>query len=122
VGVPLYEAKAELFKKLCHPARIRVLELLCERDHAVHELLDKIDIEPSSLSQQLAVLRTSGLVHSRRERAQVLYTLSVPEIRDLLLAGRRILGSLLDAQARERSELQEGLTSEELTIPQRATR
>jgi DNA-binding transcriptional ArsR family regulator len=121
VSVPLYEAKADLFKKLSHPARIRILELLCEREHAVHELLDKIDIEASNLSQQLAVLRTSGLVHSRRERAEVRYSLSVPEVRDLLLAGRRILGSLLEAQDRERSELQGDLSSSALTIPRRSS-
>jgi ArsR family transcriptional regulator len=57
MGVPLFQAKAELFKTLGHPARIRILELLSERDHAVHELLEKIEIEPSNLSQQLAVLR-----------------------------------------------------------------
>ena len=57
MSVPLYEAKAEFFKTLGHPARIRILELLSERDHAVHELLERIDIEPSNLSQQLAVLR-----------------------------------------------------------------
>src|SRR6478735_12286932 len=67
--VPLYQAKAEFFRTLGHPARIRVLELLAERDHAVHELLDRIEIEPSNLSQQLAVLRRAGLVVQRREGA-----------------------------------------------------
>ncbi len=59
---PLHQAKAEFFRTLGHPARIRVLELLSERDHAVHELLEAIEIEPSNLSQQLAVLRRAGLV------------------------------------------------------------
>ena len=45
---PLYQAKAELFRTLGHPARIRVLELLAERDHAVHELLVEIEIEASN--------------------------------------------------------------------------
>ena len=66
VTVPLYEAKAELLRTLGHPARIRVLELLSERDHAVHELLAEIDLEPSNLSQHLAVLRHAGLVHQSR--------------------------------------------------------
>ena len=66
MGVPLYQAKAELFKTLGHPARIRILELLSDRDHAVHELLEQIEIEPSNLSQQLAVLRRSSMVVSRR--------------------------------------------------------
>jgi len=91
VPVPLYQAKAEFLRTLGHPARIRILELLSERDHAVHELLERIAIEPSNLSQQLAVLRRTALVVSRRQDGEVLYSLSVPEVRDLLLAARRII-------------------------------
>jgi len=91
MGVPLYQAKAEFFKTLGHPARIRILELLSERDHAVHELLEQIEIEPSNLSQQLAVLRHTGLVEQRREGGQVVYSISVPETSELLMAARRVL-------------------------------
>lgn len=96
--VPLYQAKAEFFRTLGHPARIRILELLSERDHVVHELLAAIEIEPSNLSQQLAVLRRAGLVEQRRESGAVVYSVSVPEVRDLLLAARAILRSLIDEQ------------------------
>jgi DNA-binding transcriptional ArsR family regulator len=89
--VPLYQAKAEFFRTLGHPARIRVLELLAERDRAVHELRDAIAIEASNLSQQLSVLRMAGLVAQRREGSEVIYSLALPEVRDLLLAARRIL-------------------------------
>jgi DNA-binding transcriptional ArsR family regulator len=95
VSVPLYQAKAEFFKTLGHPARIRILELLSERDHAVHELLERIDVEPSNLSQQLAVLRRTSMVVSRRQGGEVIYSISVPEVRDLLLAARRILTGLV---------------------------
>jgi len=94
VTVPLYQAKAEFFRTLGHPARIRVLELLCERDHAVHELLAEIAIAPSNLSQQLAVLRRTSLVVSHRRNGDVIYSISAPEVRDLLLAARRILTGL----------------------------
>jgi DNA-binding transcriptional ArsR family regulator len=63
---PLYQLKAEFFKTLGHPVRIRVLELLSEREHAVSELLAAIEIEPANLSQQLAVLRRAGLVTTRK--------------------------------------------------------
>jgi ArsR family transcriptional regulator len=98
VGVPLYQAKAEFFKTLGHPARIRILELLCERDHAVHELLEEIDVEPSSLSQQLAVLRRTSMVVSRRHGGEVIYSISVPDVRELLLAARRILTGLVHVE------------------------
>lgn len=91
MGVPLYQTKAAFFRTLGHPARIRVLELLAERDHAVHELLEKIAIEPSNLSQQLAVLRRTDLVTSSRRGNEVVYSISVPEVRDLLLAARQVL-------------------------------
>jgi len=108
VGVPLYQAKAEFFRTLGHPARIRVLELLCERDHAVHELLEDIDIEPSSLSQQLAVLRRAGLVTQRREGASVVYSVAVPGVAELLLAARTVLGRVLADQQSLASELTQG--------------
>ena len=103
--VPLYQAKAEFFRTLGHPARIRVLELLCEREHAVHELLDHIEIEQSNLSQQLGVLRRAGLVTHRREAGEVLYAISVPEVRDLLLAARRILLGIISDQEGLKSQL-----------------
>lgn len=106
VSMPLYQVKAEFFKTLGHPARIRILELLSERDHAVHELLEKIAIEPSSLSQQLAVLRRTSMVVSHRHGSEVVYSVSVPEVRDLLLAARNILSRVLAA----RGELEADLT------------
>lgn len=108
MSVPLYQAKAEFFRTLGHPARIRVLELLSERDHAVHELLGQIDIEPSNLSHQLAVLRRAGLVAQRRDGAAVLYSIAVPEVRDLLLAARKILLGVITEQDALRAYLRAG--------------
>ena len=96
--VPLPVAKAELFKTLGHPARIRILELLQDGARPVHELLDEIGIEASNLSQQLGVLRRAGLVRSSRDGATVLYTLATPDVADLLLHARRILASLWSEQ------------------------
>lgn len=97
MGVPLYEAKAEFFRTLGHPVRIRLLELLSERDHAVHELLREIPaVEPSNLSQHLAVLRRTQLVVSRRQGGKVIYSVSASEVRELLLIARRILTDLLN--------------------------
>ena len=91
---PLYQAKADLLRVLGHPARIRVLELLAERDLAAGELLAEIPIEAGSLSQQLVVLRRAGLVGQRRETTGVVYSLLVPEVRHVLAAARRVLSAL----------------------------
>nr|WP_127126277.1 metalloregulator ArsR/SmtB family transcription factor [Georgenia sp. SYP-B2076] len=88
---PLYEIKAELFKSLAHPVRIRTLELLSERDRAVSELLADIGIEASHLSQHLAVLRRAGTVTKVRRGNTVTYTLADPSVAQMLGAARGFL-------------------------------
>ncbi|WP_129305278.1 metalloregulator ArsR/SmtB family transcription factor [Streptomyces sp. L2] len=93
--VPLYEAKAEFFRMLGHPVRIRVLELLQDGPKPVRELLAAIEVEPSNLSQQLAVLRRSGIVTAARSGSTVVYELAGGDVAELLAAARRILSVLL---------------------------
>ncbi|TVT34733.1 helix-turn-helix transcriptional regulator [Amycolatopsis rhizosphaerae] len=102
---PLYQAKAEFFKTLGHPARIRVLELLSEREHAVAEMLADIGIEATNLSQHLAVLRRAGLVVTRKEGSTVFYSLTSPHIAEFLLVARRILTGVLTGQAELLAEM-----------------
>ena len=99
MSTPLYQAKAEFFKALAHPARIRVLELLSQRDHAVSEMLPEVGIEAAHLSQQLAVLRKMNLVVTRKEGSTVIYSLVSPQVAELLAVARRILSEVLTSQA-----------------------
>jgi ArsR family transcriptional regulator len=105
--VPLYEAKAEFFRMLGHPVRIRVLELLQDGPKPVRELLAAIEIEPSNLSQQLAVLRRSGIVTATRTGATVVYELAGGDVAELLGAARRILSVLLTGQSELLRQLSE---------------
>lgn len=99
MSTPLHQMKAEFFKTLSHPMRIRILELLSEREHSVGELLRELDVEASNLSQQLAVLRRAGLVATRKEGSTVHYSLISPQIADLMFVARSILTSVLSEQA-----------------------
>ncbi len=107
VQVPLYQAKAEFFRMLGHPVRIRVLELLQDGPKPVRELLNAMEIEPSSLSQQLAVLRRSGIVTATRTGSTVVYELAGGDVAELLRAARRILTELLTGQQGLLAELQQ---------------
>ena len=107
VQVPLYQAKAEFFRMLGHPVRIRVLELLQDGPTPVRDLLAAIEIEPSSLSQQLAVLRRSGIVTSTREGSTVVYALAGGDVADLMRAARRILTEMLSGRQELLAELRE---------------
>jgi ArsR family transcriptional regulator len=94
-SVPLSEVKAELFKALAHPARIRALELLVESEYSVGDLQPLVGIESSHLSQQLAVLRRAGLVATRKDGSSVIYAIKDPLVAELLLVAKRFLLSSL---------------------------
>lgn len=99
-GRPVTEAKAELFKALAHPARVRVLELLAERDHTMGELAEQTGLEPSHLSQHVTVLRKAGIVDSTRVRTTVHCRLHDPQTAELLAVARRLITrTLRDRQA-----------------------
>jgi DNA-binding transcriptional ArsR family regulator len=106
---PLYEVKAELFKALGHPARVRALEVLAGGERSVGELQPAVGIELSHLSQQLAVLRRAGLVATRKDGPTVIYSIRDPLLVDLLSVARRMLISSLS----ESVEVLAGLEDEE---------
>ncbi len=92
---PLSEVKAELFKALAHPARVRALEVLVEGEHTVGELQPLVGIESSHLSQQLGVLRRAGLVTTRKEGSSVVYSLRDQRVAELLAVAKQLLLSSL---------------------------
>jgi ArsR family transcriptional regulator len=94
--------KAEFFKAIGHPVRIRALELLSEDEQSVSDLLGAIDVGQAYLSQQLGVLRRAGLVNARREGSHVLYSLADPRMAELLAVSRQML---LDMATATRDEL-----------------
>ncbi|MET3949351.1 DNA-binding transcriptional ArsR family regulator [Arthrobacter sp. UYEF36] len=113
---PLYEIKANLFKALAHPARIRVLELLSaapDQSAPVSFLLAETGLEASHLSQHLATLRRHGVVTSSRSANAVTYRLAHPKIAELLAIARTFLLDTL-ADSNEQLKLAQGLPSEHL--------
>lgn len=94
--------KAEFFKALAHPVRIRVLEELGAGNATVSELRVALDLEQSHLSQHLGILRRAGFVTSRREGASVRYAIADERITDLLQIARQIL---LDTAAQAQRDL-----------------
>jgi ArsR family transcriptional regulator len=92
--------KAELFKALGHPVRIRILELLREGEQSVSSLSESLAIEMSTVSQHLAILRGRGLVSGRKEGTTVFYTVVDPQVFDLLDTARAMF-------QRQLSEMQE---------------
>jgi len=95
---PVHEVKANLFRVLGHPARIRVLEILREGERSVGALQVELGLDSSGTSQHLAALRRIGLVQSRRVGTSVYYRVNDPRVFDLLSAGRDIISRQLSEQ------------------------
>ncbi len=98
---PLYEIKADLFRGLAHPLRVRILEIVtAEQEVPVSAIIEDTGLKPSNLSQHLAVLRRYGLLVSERRGSQVYCRAADPGVGELLVAARVVLSRTLDARLR----------------------
>ena len=91
----LQALKADLFRALAHPARIRILELLAVRERTVQELQDALGLDQPAVSQHLAALRARLLVVARREGTLAHYTLRSRLVAELLRVSRAFLSDRL---------------------------
>jgi DNA-binding transcriptional ArsR family regulator len=105
-ATPLYVTKATMFRTLGHPARVRILELLQDGEHAVGALQDALGLDSGGTSQHLAALRRIGLVESRREGTSVFYRVRDPQAFTLLEVGRGIIARTLAEQQSQLEELE----------------
>jgi len=90
-----YTFKAEFFKVLAHPLRIQILDALRSGPVSVGELRERLGVEQSTLSQQLAILRLRNFVQTQRAGTTIRYKISDPAIWDLLDSARVIFDNQL---------------------------
>jgi DNA-binding transcriptional ArsR family regulator len=88
--------KAQFFRALAHPTRIRLLEILVRRGRTVQELQQELALDQPIVSQQLAVLRNQGIVSARKQGSSVRYALRDPLVAALLDVARKIFDNRLD--------------------------
>lgn len=90
--------KANLFRVLGHPARVRILELLREGERSVGALQVELELDSGGTSQHLAALRRVGLVESRREGTSVYYRVEDASVFVLLETARALIARQLTEQ------------------------
>jgi DNA-binding transcriptional ArsR family regulator len=96
----VYQVKAEFFRILGHPVRVRILELLKDGERTVGDLQNELQMDSGGTSQHLGVMRRHGILDSRRAGTSVYYTVRDPRIFQLLEVARQILtSSLTESQA-----------------------
>jgi ArsR family transcriptional regulator len=98
IGGELQTFKAQFFRALAHPTRIRILEILVRGERTVQELQAALALDQPLVSQQLAVLRNQGIVSARKERSSARYALRDPLVGALLDVARRIFNNHLGSR------------------------
>jgi ArsR family transcriptional regulator len=97
---PIHRVKADFFRVLGHPARVRILELLRDGEQSVGDLQAALEIDSSGTSQHLGALRKQGILESRRDGTSVLYRVKDPRTFQLLEVAREILsGHVAETQS-----------------------
>jgi len=87
--------KAEFFKALAHPLRIRILDLLRAGPLSVTQIQEATGAPASSVSQQLAVLRSRNILATERRGTTIIYRVPDPELFELLDVAKRLFNSHL---------------------------
>lgn len=87
--------KADFFKALAHPLRIKILEVLVDGEKSVNEIQSAIGSEGSAVSQQLIILRSKNIVVGVKDGNRVIYSLRDPLIVDLLRVAKQIFNNHL---------------------------
>ncbi len=101
MGTTLQDFKAELFRALANPVRVRILEVLrAAGDLTVGEIQQRVGVEPSNVSQHLAILRGHGLVVTRREGTSIWYSVANPALFEILDVARAIFEQQVMEQTR----------------------
>ena len=78
-----------ILKAVAHPVRLRLVALLCRGEMHVSALAEGLQVNQAIVSQQLRILRMSGLVGASRQGGYAVYRLTEPHLRDLVACMER---------------------------------
>ncbi len=92
----LVEFKAEFFKALANPIRIKIIDELRSGELTVSEIRDRLDVELPNVSQQLAVLKGKRLVIARKQGNNIYYSCVDPTVFKLLDVAKQVFNNHLD--------------------------
>ena len=97
IHTEIYERQARICKAFAHPGRLQILDLLGEGERRVSELQEALGISKTSLSQHLSVLKSAGVLATRREGKQIYCSLAMPEVKQACQLIRKVLRAQITA-------------------------
>jgi DNA-binding transcriptional ArsR family regulator len=97
----VFERQANICKAFANPTRLRLLDMLGRGEQAVSDLQEGLGISKANLSQHLTILRSAGVIVTRRQGKQVICNLAMPEIKQAC----QLIRNVLRVQVRETRHL-----------------
>ena len=98
LDLEIFERQAVICKAFAHPKRLQLLDLIGGGERAVAELQQELGVSKANMSQHLSVLRSTGVVNTRRIGKQVFCALAIPEVKSACHLLREVLRSQLRQQ------------------------
>lgn len=93
----VYERQARICKAFAHPGRLQILDLLGEGEQGISELQEALGISKTSMSQHLAILKSAGVLTTRRGGKQIYCSLAMPEVKQACQLIRKVLQAQIAA-------------------------
>jgi DNA-binding transcriptional ArsR family regulator len=100
IETEIFERQAMICKAFAHPTRLHLLDLIGKGERGVGELQDELGVSKANLSQHLAILKSAGVVSTRRNGKQVYAALAIPEVKDACHLIRQVLRTQIRKQHR----------------------
>lgn len=92
------EIRAKIIKAMAHPVRLMVIDFLKSGDRSFSEIFDLFQLDKSTVSKHLLVLKEAGIVSSKKDRADMIYKLVVPCVTDFFSCVTAVIESNVKKQ------------------------
>ena len=96
----IFERQAQICKAFAHPGRLQILDLLGQGEMGVSDLQEALGISKTNTSQHLSILKSAGVIATRREGKQIYCSLAIPEVKQACQLIRRVLQAQIAASHR----------------------
>lgn len=96
----VFELQASICQTMANAKRLEIISILGERELAVGDLADKMDVKISNLSQHLSIMKNKGILISRRDGVHIYYRIANPKVIKACGLMKEVMTELLEAQGR----------------------
>ncbi len=103
----LYELHADICKIFSHAKRVEIINVLKEKELSAGELIEKTGLTKANLSQHMSILKSKGVVRTRREGVNIYYRIANPKIIQACTLMREVLTEQLQEKGKMASSLDE---------------